>query len=217
MAESVWQGSVPPASLRRAMRHALRSFAPDLRVVAEEYLGESSAIDLLAVGPRGELVCVRIAPPDDTAEAAAAAEAQLLVRGLSDLDFMGARVGNLHELAPNLGLEATALPRVVLAAPRFGGEVRSAIRVIAPGRVELIEYRCRNVRGQLTLLLEALPADPGATGLAASSPATHARRPPDAEEPPQRPDASEAPDSGFRTGLSDADLRLEAATPAGNA
>ena len=50
MAELEWEGRPERLSLRRAIRHRLRRFDPTIRVIAEGFLAEASAIDLLAVG-----------------------------------------------------------------------------------------------------------------------------------------------------------------------
>ena len=106
MADLRWQGTPGHASLRRALRHRLRHDIPGLRVVAEKFITLSSAIDLLAIGDRGELVSIRIGEAHE--------DAQLLIRALADLTWLRARTPNLIALAPELGIEAEAEPRAIV-------------------------------------------------------------------------------------------------------
>ena len=225
MAELAWQGRPEPASLRRALRHALRQRAPELRVVAEDVLAEVSTMDLLAVGDQGELVSIRIAPDERDG-----ADSRLLTSGLADLTWLRPRAVDLIKLAPGLGLEPDAEPRAILVARHFGTEVVAAAENL-PGRVvELLRWRGLRQQGQLVLLLEPekpplaeVHASEAVTRLPPSDrraapprPPSHAARPtpgpgpsPSAHPPPliDPPSAST-----FRTGLTDADLQLEPRT-----
>lgn len=201
MADLEWTGRVEPASLRRALRHALRNSAPALRVIAEDFLAESTAIDLLAVGSNGELVSVRIA-----AEGGPASGARVLVQGLADTAWLTRRALDLAKLAPELGLLPNAAPRAVLFAVDFDTETISAAESIRGAQIELQRYRCMKTQGQLTLLLEPVKRGP----------ATIDRRP--HSEPDHAPSTLAGPlttltdppsPSAFRTGLTDADLQAE--------
>ena len=212
MAELQWPGRPERPSLRRALRHAIRRQRPELQVIAEDFLAESTRIDLLAVGSEGELVSLRIG---DTNE-----EATLFISALADLSWLRPRTLDLLKLAPGLGLEASTEPRAMLFCPTFRAETRAAAENLPTCSLELLEYRCLRQQGQLTLLLEP---DRGAMGpfhaSAIDRQAAHSQA---ADQPHASPSvrASEAPSGGlpprltdppspstFRTGLTDADLR----------
>jgi len=221
LAELEWQGRPERASLRRALRHGLRSHAPTLRVIAEDYLAESTSIDLLAVGVEGDLVSIRIGPQTD--------EASLFTRALSDLAWLRPRLPDLLKLAPGLGLEASADPRAMVFCPHFASETRLAAQSLPTRSIELLEYRCLRQQGQLVLLLEPSqssrdsdraradldPAEPPISGSPrlgthGAPGAVNPRKPADfgAESRTDRLTDPPSP-STFRTGLTDADLRIE--------
>jgi hypothetical protein len=191
VAELAWTRATEPATLRRALRHALRRRSPELRVVAEGFLATASPIDLLAIGPEGELVSIRIAPGGSAAEGAL-----LLTRSLADLSWLHPRAADLAALSPALGLAVGAEPRALLVAPGFDAELMAAAEAMPPQRLELVVWRGLRHQGQLELILE--PVSPRSDRMTAA-PA------PDGEgalpDPPRT--------SGFRTGLTDADLQLE--------
>ena len=208
LADLEWTGSLEPASLRRALRHALRTSEPALRVIAEDFLSEATAIDLLAVGANGELVSVRIA-----AEGESAAGAQLLVRGLADTAWLTHRALDLAKLAPELGLLPNAAPRAVLFGLDFDAETISAAQSLSASQIELQRYRCMKTQGQLTLLLE--PIKPGSDRIRRALDRSAPKTPPISPIPETRPEPAltDPPSpSAFRTGLSDADLRIEPTT-----
>jgi len=226
LAELEWPGSPEHASLRRALRHELRRFMPDLRVVAEDFLAELTAIDLLAVGVEGELVSIRIGKEREAAH--------LFTRALSDLAWLRPRGADLFKLAPGLGFEPETEPRAMIFCPHFGPETRSAASHLSTRSLALIEYRCLRQQGQLVLLLRdcnpALPRDrrpqtlpthrdveprePAETTARAANGGTPSGAAPAKQADPGtafRQDRLTAPPSpsAFRTGLTDADLRLE--------
>ena len=204
MAELEWQGTIEPASLRRALRHALRRTAPGWRVVAEVFLAATTPIDLLAIGEAGELVCVRAVGSAAPAGAALDGGARLLAQGLSDLGWLAPRIADLHKLAPELGLRPLAPPRSQLVAPDFDAEVIAAAEhlggILGDGRLSLLRYRPVRQQGQLALLLDPVKTGPAplaeTTSLALAATPTHGLT-----DPPSP--------SAFRTGLTDADLLLE--------
>ena len=230
MVEQEWQGRSEPASLRRALRLALRRSAPSLRVVAEDVLGEVSSIDLLAVGEDGELVAIRVAP-----DAAEGADARLLTRALADLTWLRPRIADLIKLAPGLGLELGVEPRAIAVAPHFGAEAVAAAENLPARSLELLRWRGVREQGQLAMRLE--PEKPGLVRATPPpdriEPATAVRPAPRRRTPALAPTdlgapvfsgrAEAAPPAGaaspalpdppspstFRTGLTDADLRLE--------
>ena len=224
MAEFEW-GLLPERpALRRAIRHQLRSLDRSLRILAEDFLASESRIDLLAVGGEGELVSIRIGQPGE--------DAAMLTRSLSDLVWLRPRTRDLRKLVPGLGIEPSAEARSILLCPDFQGETRLAIDNF-PLSIELMVYRCYRHRGQLNVVLEpqklqkrearpphrvpdrkerpqrrspsSLETLPDPSSGQSSAVATPLGR---SDEPD--PLRHLAPNSDFRTGLSDADLRLDA-------
>lgn len=224
MVDIEWPGQPERPTLRRALRHALRRQAPDLRVLAEDFLAESSSIDLLAVGYEGELVSIRIGDAEQ--------DGLLLTRALADLTWLRPRARDLLKLAPGLGIEESADPRAMILCPRFKTETRSAADNFPEGELELFEYRCLRQQGQLALLLEPCkpglmphlgaprvavaaagdPNDPGELDRGAPVRARPARRS-QPHQPHHSRDAhgqrlTDPPSaSAFRTGLTEADLQ----------
>ncbi len=217
-------------SLRHALHHALRSLLPELHVIAEGFLAESSTIDLLAVGGNGELVAIRFAEADDDAAA--------LTRSLADLSWLRPRRTDLLKLATGLGIEPSAEPRVLLVCRDFGPEARAAADNFPAETVQLWRSRGLHSHGQSRLLIEPLdqrPAQPATQPI--TQPITRPdRHPPGARrdgnasgpailpavaaEPARRSERLErlerarpfiAPPSpsAFRTGLVDTDLEFQ--------
>jgi len=222
LAEFEW-GSVPQRpELRRAVRHQLRSWDPSLQILAEDFLACESTIDLLAVGGEGELVSIRIGGPGE--------DAALLTRSLSDLAWLRPRTRDLRTLVPGLGIEASADARSILLCPDFGGETRAAIEIFPSDSVQLMLYRCYRHRGQLGVILEPQEQKtPSRHQAPEGEERPHRRSSRSLETTPdpcfgqgatvsgpierrEGPDAllNLAPTSDFRTGLTDADLRLDA-------
>jgi hypothetical protein len=212
LAELEWEGRPERPMLRRAIRHRLRRFDPTIRVVAEDFLAEVSPIDLLAVGGEGELISVRIARSgEDTAR---------LTHCLADLTWLSPRLADLLKLAPALGLEPSAAPRAILLSPTFSRETCAAAASLPNRTIELLIYRCIRERGQLSVLLETSvdmsSTRPGFDRNPDSTDSEAADRPSQLESTSTRPTAEATglvgdrrdPD-GFRTGLRDADLRIE--------
>ena len=208
MADLEWTGAIEPASLRRALRGALRQQAPELRLIAEDFFAEESPMDLLAVGTDGELVSVRISMNSDPASAAL-----LFTRGLADLSWLRLRHQGLLKLAPGLGLEVGAEPRSLMLCPEFGQELRRAAENLPDPAVRFLTFRSLRQQGQLTLLLE--PQKP-ALARAQAPQATPASAPLESAPVVAQPISASAlrlkdrpSSSTFRTGLRDEDLRLE--------
>lgn len=207
MAELEWEGRPERPSLRRAIRHRLRRFDPTIRVVAEGFLAETSSIDLLAVGGEGEIISIRVGRGGD--------DAALLTHVLADLSWLRPRLADFLKLAPGLGLEPSAEPRAMLLCPEFARETRAAVEFL-PGRsIELATYHCLRQQGQLSVLLETgSPSQPKTRERARTEP--HAKDPEARRvataatfSEPSRPLPTSPRPSGFRTGLSDADLQIE--------
>ena len=200
MAELEWEGRPERPSLRRAIRHRLRHFDPTLRVIAEGFLAETSAIDLLAVGGEGEIISIRIGRGAD--------DVALLTHALADLTWLRPRLADFLKLAPGLGLEASAEPRAMLLCPEFARETRAAVESLPRRSIELATYHCLRQHGQLSVLLETeSPARTKASEGPVADAQENTPSPTISNASHQRNDPSDP--SGFRTGLTDADLRIE--------
>ncbi len=197
MAELEWEGRPDRPSLRRAIRHRLRRLDPGIRVIAEGFLAEASAIDLLAVGGEGEIISIRIGRDGE--------DGALLTQSLADLSWLRPRITDFLKLAPSLGLEPSAEPRAMLFCPEFQRETCAAIENLPARSIELATYHCLRQQGQLSVLLKpGFPARPQ-TG---EPTMTEMNRPdPIAQQQAARVDRPSR--TRFRTGLSDADLHLE--------
>jgi hypothetical protein len=207
---------------------ALEAASPDVRVLAEGFLAEQSAMDLLAVGSEGELISIRFAEAGDDAAG--------LTRALADLSWLRSRRTDLLKLAPGLGIEPSAEPRAALFCREIGSETRAAADNFPADTVELWGCRGLHRAGHSSLLLEGVShgpatpdllavapgqdASPGETiageglGLAVSrsarsdAPGTDRPRPRSPHRPTTTSRSLTAPPSpsAFRTGLVDADL-----------
>ncbi len=207
MAELEWEGRPERPSLRRAIRHRLRSFDPTIRVIAEGFLAEASTIDLLAVGGEGEIISIRIGRGGD--------DVALLTQSLADLTWLRPRLADFLKLAPGLGLEPSAEPRAMLFCPEFARETRAAVENLPARSIELATYHCLRQQGQLSVLLETTSASPRQTGepqqtdRSLSAPLAHPFTPPPRPTTPSQQPADRPDSSNFRTGLTDADLHIE--------
>jgi hypothetical protein len=207
VAELEWEGHPERASLRRAIRHRLKRFDPTIRVIAEGFLAETSAIDLLAVGREGEIISIRIGRGDD--------DIALLTQSLADLTWLRPRLADFLKLAPGLGLEPSADPRAMLLCPEFAPETRAAIQNFPDRMIELASYRCLRQSGQLSVLLESHPPSRTQAGVQATPGDHRAERmtrpdtPPATRTKPAPPRVDLSSSAEFRTGLSDDDLLLD--------
>ncbi len=195
MADLEWEGRPERPSLRRAIRHQPRRFDPTIRVVAEAFLAEMSAIDLLAVGGEGEMISIRIGRDDE--------DVSLLTRSLADLTWLRPRLGDFLKLAPGLGIEPSAEPRALIFSTHFSVETRAAVENFPSRSIELLTYRCFRQQGQLAVLLDSwTPPEALSASQEASGPRTKRQR-----RPAEDPSLADPPSpSNFRTGLCDADL-----------
>ena len=207
MAEFEWPSRPERTSLRRALRHRLRLELPSLRVCAEDFLGETTAIDLLAIGSAGELVSIRIGED--------AEDTVLLTRALSDLTWLRSHGPDLLKLAPGLGIEVFSEPRAMLFCRQISHDTLSAIDNFPTGMVELYRYRCLRQQGQLSLMIES-HAIRNALRSGDRSDASLFVREPEAAANISAPGTGvrsrltdDPSPSTFRTGLTDADLRRE--------
>jgi hypothetical protein len=106
------------------------------------------------------------------------------------------RIADWLQLAPDLGVRASAGIRLLLLAPRFRPETEAAALALAANAPELWGYRCLRNGSGISVLVE-----PPTGALLTTRPTSAA---PQDVQPAGRP-------SHFRTGLSEADLGL---TPA---
>jgi hypothetical protein len=217
VAEFEWEGRPERPILRRAIRHRLRRFDPTIRVIAEGFLAEASAVDLLAVGGEGEIISIRIGRGGD--------DVALFTQALADLTWLRPRLADFLKLAPGLGLEPSAPPRAMLFCPDFARETRAAVEHFPARSIELLTYRCLRQHGQLSVLLETWnPSRARSHTVARPSSAEHDDEHDDEHDAdlaarqasaaptslkPAQPRADPLRPSGFRTGLTDADLRIE--------
>ncbi len=207
MTELEWEGRPERPSLRRAIRHRLRRFDPTIRVIAEGFLAEASAIDLLAVGREGEIISIRIGRGGD--------DVALLTQSLADLTWLRPRLADFLKLAPGLGLEPSAEPRAMLFCPEFARETFAAVENFPARTIELATYHCLRQHGQLSVLLETRSPSPQQTD---QRPATDTHlsgrislgdTPAPALSKPSQQRVDPPSPSSFRTGLSDADLHVQ--------
>jgi hypothetical protein len=170
------------AERRRALRRALASHWPELRVVAEDVLGAESRIDLVAVGPAGEVLLLLAGEPEHDLE--------LVARGLAQRAWVEAHLPDWLKLAPDLGARPEAGVAVLLLCDHFGAEALAAARALGPGRIAIAA--CHWVADGSELRAWLAPIELEATGAPAA---------------PAAPVAPPAPPV-FRTGLRDEDLGL---------
>jgi hypothetical protein len=171
------------ARIRSRLGHAV----PGSRLIAEGLRGADSIIDFVAIDPSGAVVLVLVGDHDDDLE--------LIGRGLAQRAWVGARLGDWAQLAPNLGLRADASVRVLLLCPAYGTESRTAIASLGRGVLAAGLYRCVQNGTSFEVLIEHIGiADDEQTALSA---AHRSGRP-----TPARAAAA------FRTGLTDEDLGL---------
>ena len=181
---------VPPVSaeqLRKELRQRIAQVHPDLRVIADDFLGLASPIDLLAVNGRGEIFLLLLALEGED-------DAALLTRALAQRAWAGPRVRDWAKLAPDLELAADAPVRAILFAPSFGIETRAAASSLRAGAIELIRFVSVRAGAERGLLLEPVEDKAGRR----TRPAAGSRKPP--APSPDRP----LPE--FRSRLTDADL-----------
>jgi hypothetical protein len=208
LADLEWEGQPERHSLRRAVRHRLRRFDPTIRVVAEGFLAEGTAIDLLAVGGEGELISIRLGLGQED-------DALLFTWVLADLTWLRPRAMDLLKLAPGLGLEPSAEPRAMLFCPRFSPQTVAAAENFPSRSIELLTYHCLRQQGQLSVLIESWSSRPAkvhsrhesdGTGVAPTGSREWNTR---GRIAPRRPLSPAPSPSSFRTGLKDSDLRMD--------
>lgn len=180
------------AELRQEIRRQLPLLDPELRIVAEDFMGLASPIDLLAISSRGEVVLILLSLEGEN-------DAALLTRCLAQRAWAAPRLRDWAQLAPELEIAADTPIRVILLAPDFGSETLAAAASLRPGVVQLVRHVSLRVGGQPGLLFEPIGDE-----VHAASP-----RPPETREPLRGKLPGALP--SFRSGLSDNDLSLKPA------
>lgn len=203
-------------TLRRTIRHELRRLDPSIRVVAEDLLTETTTVDLVGRGARGELVAIRIGRGGD--------DDRLLTGLLADRTWLTPRLVDWCKLAPELDLDPDAGVRGLLVCPDFRRETCSAATLLPEQAIGLIRYHCLpRQHGRWAVLLESVKLDPPIHRPSPDTisdcdplpdpaddrpvaPAGSDSRPPPLDPSPPA-DGRRPSSSAFRTGLTDADLR----------
>ncbi len=146
MAEIRIVGIPERGELRRTLRARLPDLGLSLRVLAEDLLGGSGPIDLLAVDPDGGAVLVLVGGEGE--------DLALVGRALAERSFVEPRLEDWLKLAPRLGIDPRAPVHVLLLAPSFGPAALAAAGALGPGGVDLGTYRCVRNGGAIEALLE---------------------------------------------------------------
>jgi len=173
----------PRPVLRRSLRSRIADLDPSLRVIAEDVLGETSTIDLLAVDRKGGVVVLLIGDEGQDLE--------LIARALALCAWVRPRVRDWLQLAPDLGLNPNAGVRALICCPAFQAETITTAGSLRPAVLKLARYQWVRNAGSETVLLEALPL-PGATPVS------------------EREAGLPLEPAPFRTGLTEDDLDLSA-------
>lgn len=153
-------------------------------MIAERVRGMTSAIDLLALDRRGDVLLVLIGSEEEGAG--------LLTRGLAHRAWLTPRLRDWAQLAPQLELSPEAAVRALLVAPDFDGETRLAASSLRSGVVELATWRYVESEQHRAVLLERVQEDR------------------DAPLPDAAQAHGERPAPQFRSGLSETDLGISA-------
>ena len=164
------------------LRRRLAELAPSLRPVAEDVLTDASRIDVVALDDEGSAVAVFDAEGDDLAT---------FTRALAATAWLEEHLPDWCQIAPDLGIDASAPVRALLVASAFEPETRAAARLVG---------------SQPIVLLEA-----GAPKRQRPNPATPPDRPRSTTSP--REARAGSPRHLFRTGLTDADLGVPETPP----
>ena len=157
------------------LRRRLARLAPSLRPVAQDVLAETSRIDVVAIDANRAAVAGFDGEGDDLAT---------FTRALASSAWLEARLPDWCQIAPDLGIDATAPVRALLVAKSFAPETRAAAKRVGSSQIALLRAA--------TPVSRALPHSPRAPA-------------------PKRPAAR--PQKPFRTGLTDADLGTGKARP----
>jgi len=180
MADLRLVGMPARSELRAALRGRLGQLGRGLRVIAEDVLGAEDRIDFVGCDVDGRAAVLLVAEPGR--------ELERLAEALAQRAWVGARLADWRQLAPELPLRPEAGVRAVVLVPDAGPRLRAVAGALGPEAPELWLYRCVRNGSGLDVLLEP--------------------RGREREEAPPPRDAS--PTSAFRSGLTDAQLGLTA-------
>jgi len=186
VAELQLLGSLPRAELHERVRARMAEFGGALRILAADLLGAEATIDWIAVDAQGQVAVILLGT--------AGRELELIATGVAQRAWVGARLKDWLQLAPNLGLRPEAKVRLLLLGTAFDAIACQAAAALGDA-VELWTYRgVRNGAG-VDVLLERAAGSLAPT----SSPGPRSR---------SRGAGTTSP---FRSELSDAQLGLSAA------
>lgn len=131
------------------MRREIERLEPSLRIVAEDVLTVSARIDLVGVDRQRRLIGVAIA---ETGR-----EGTLLTGALAHRRWLTDHVADWLKIAPDLGADPAAPPRILLVAPGFDGEALAAAAALPEGWIELVRIVETGAADQRWTWLERLP------------------------------------------------------------
>ncbi len=177
--------TAPPAraELLAQLGSRLGELIPGVRLLAERVLGADSRIDFVAAEPSGRVILVLVGEEGQDLE--------LIGRGLAQRAWVEARLRDWLQLAPSLGIRPEAGTKVWLLCPSVRPESVAAASQVGSDTLAWAVYRCVRNGSRVETLIEIPGAAPTTT------------------EAPARAPAEPASDgTGFRTGLSDADLGI---------
>jgi hypothetical protein len=109
--------------------------------------GPSGVIDVLALDRLNRIVVIDV----DTTLVD-----QLLLRGMSHLDWASRHIAILLRLHPRATIDGAQAPRLVLVAPRFSETLMSAVSQLTRGSVTLFRYHAVAINGGTGVLFEPL-------------------------------------------------------------
>ena len=135
--------------LRRTLRSEFEQLEPGLRVLAEDFLGLETNLDLLAVDAEGRLVLALVTEPGRELEGIANAMAQA--------EFCAPRVRDWQKLAPDLPLRPDAGVRTFVLAREFSAPAVLAAGALGETRIVLVRFQVGEEAGALRLQLLTQP------------------------------------------------------------
>jgi hypothetical protein len=157
------EGTAPSALLlrpaaqvtREQVGGALREFAGALEdglkgIDAGIPCAPCGEIDLLAIDRAGQLTIIDF----DTTSGD-----ELLIRGLSHLDWVVRNVPNLRRMFRGQAINFSLPPRLFLLAPQFSSRVRCVARQITSLQIDWVRYHLVETPGRAGILFEPLSAE----------------------------------------------------------
>lgn len=166
------------SELRAAVRARLTQLGRGLRVLAEDVLGAEDRIDIVACDVDGRVAVVLVAEPGR--------ELERVVEAVAHRVWVGARLADWRQLAPELPVETAADVAAIVLLPEAGPRVRALATALGANAPAIWIYRCVRNGAGLDVLLE-----PGGRDVEVPSPS-------------RDPGLT----STFRSGITDAQLGL---------